>query len=31
VLLAVEDIDGGEVALSVTVLTSLGGGDVGHL
>jgi hypothetical protein len=31
VLLAVEDIDGGEVALGVTVLASLGGGDMGHL
>ncbi len=31
VLLAVEDINGSEVALSVTVLASLGGRDVSHL
>lgn len=31
VLLASEDVDGSEVALGVTVLSSLGGGDVGHL
>lgn len=31
VLLASENIDGGEVALGVTVLASLGGGHVSHL